>query len=51
MIQKEDVACTEDVERAMLISLPEVGKKQLELLAEAMHRVKRKKGSSLPEDT
>ena len=43
MIKREDVACTEEVERAMFISLPEVGKKHLELLAEGMHREKRKR--------
>ena len=45
--KREDVACTEEIEKAMLISLPEVGKKHLELLAEAMHRKKRKRPFSL----
>ena len=35
------------LERAMLISLPEVGKNHLELLAEGMHREKRKRQFSL----
>ena len=47
VIKREDVACTEKIEKALLISLPEVGKKHLELLAEAMHRKKRKRQFSL----